>query len=71
MVGSTIEINANIRLLSFRETHGRTEVQLDGIAYTYVLEVELASDLVTTQEAGVVTKLDKANRLIHYALYDA
>lgn len=71
MVGATIELDADIRLLSFRETRGRTEVKLDGVDYLYVLEVELARDLLSDSEAGIVTRLDQANRIIHYALYDA
>jgi hypothetical protein len=71
MVGSTIKLDADIRLLSFRETKGRIEIQLDGVAYVYVLEVDLAQDLLSDSEVGVVTKLDQANRIIHYALYDA
>jgi hypothetical protein len=71
MVGSTIKLDADIRLLTIEETEGRTKMQLDGIDYCYVLEVDLASDLIRDSEAGVVTKLDQANRIIHYALYDA
>jgi hypothetical protein len=71
MVGSTIELDADIRLLSFRETKGRTEIKLDGLAYVYVLEVDLAQDLLADCEVRVVTKLEQANRLLHYALYDA
>ena len=71
MVGKTIELEADIRLLSFRETKGRIEIQLDGLEYVYVLEVDLAHDLLSDSEVGVVTKLDQAKRIIHYALYDA
>jgi hypothetical protein len=71
MVGSTITLDAEIRLLTSQQTQDRIEVQLDGIAYVYVLEVDLAIDLLTPAEAGVVTKLDQANRIVHYALYDA
>jgi hypothetical protein len=71
MVGSTITLDAEIRLLTSQQTQDRIEVQLDGIAYVYVLEVDLAIDLLTTAEAGVVTKLDQANRIVEYAIYDA
>lgn len=71
MVGSTIELDADIHLLSFRETKGRTEIQLDGIDYVYVLEVDLAQELLSDSEIGVVTKLDQAKQIVHYALYDA
>jgi hypothetical protein len=70
-VGSTITLDAEIRLLTSQQTQDRIEVQLDGIAYVYVLEVDLAIDLLTTAEAGVVTKLDQANRIVEYAIYDA
>jgi hypothetical protein len=70
MVGSTIELDADIHLLSYRETQGRTEIQLEGTACVYVLDVDLASDLLRDSEAAVVTKLDQANRIIHHALYD-
>lgn len=70
MVGSTIELDADIRLLSYRETQGRIEIQLAGTEHVYVLDVDIASDLIRDSEAGVVTKLDQANRIIHHALYD-
>jgi hypothetical protein len=47
------------------------ELQLEGIDYSYVLEVNLASDFLRDAEADLVTKLDHANRIIQYALYDA
>ena len=70
MVGSTIDLDADIRLLSYRETRGRTEIHLDGNAYVYVVDVDLASDLIKDSKADVVTKLDQANRIIYHALYD-
>jgi hypothetical protein len=71
MVGTTIDLNADLCLLTLEETGGRTAVRLGGIDYVYVLEVDLAIDLLSDSEAGVVSKLDQANRIIHYALYDA
>jgi hypothetical protein len=71
MVGSIIKLDADIRLLTSEETGWRSKVRLDGVDYISVLEVDLAIDLITGFEAGVVTKLDKANRIVHYALYDA
>jgi hypothetical protein len=71
MVGATITLDANICLLTFEETQGRIEVQLDGVDYVYVLEVDLAIDLLLAAEPGVVTKLDQANRIVQYAIYDA
>lgn len=71
MVGTTITVDADIRLLSFDETQGRTVVQLDGVDYIYVLEVDLAIDLLLASEPGVVTKLEQANRIVQYAIYDA
>lgn len=71
MVGTTITVDADIRLLSFEETQGRMVVQLDGIDYVYVLEVDLAIDLLLASEPGVVTKLEQANRIVEYAIYDA
>ena len=71
IVGTTITVDADIRLLSFDETQGRTVVQLDGVDYIYVLEVDLAIDLLLTPEPGVVTKLEQANRIVQYAVYDA
>jgi hypothetical protein len=71
MVGSTITVDADIRLLTFEETQGLISVQLDGIDYVYVLEVDLAIDLLLASEPGVVTKLDQANRIVEYAIYDA
>jgi hypothetical protein len=71
MVGATIMLDADIRLLTFEETQGRIAVQLDGIDYVYVLEVDLAIDLLVASEPGVVTKLDQANRIVQYAIYDA
>jgi hypothetical protein len=71
MVGSTITVDADIRLLTFEETEGFIEVQLAGVDYVYVLEVDLAIDLLLASEPGVVTKLDQANRILHYAIYDA
>lgn len=71
LAGSTITLDAEIRLLTSQQTQDRIEVQLDGIAYIYVLEVDLAIDLLTAAEAGSVTKYDQANLIVHYALYDA
>jgi hypothetical protein len=71
MVGSTIMLDADIRLLTFEETEGFIEVQLNGVDYVYVLEVDLAIDLLMASEPGVVTKLDQANRIVEYAIYDA
>jgi hypothetical protein len=71
MVGATITIDADIRLLTFEETQGLIAVQLDGIDYIYVLEVDLAIDLLLASEPGVVTKLEQANRIVEYAIYDA
>lgn len=71
MVGATITLAADIRLLSFEETEGRIDLQLDGVAYVYVLEVDLAIDLLRASEPGVVTKLEQANRIVEYAIYDA
>jgi len=71
MVGSTITLAADIRLLTFEETEGRSKIQLNGIDYVYVLEVDLAIDLLRAAEPGVVTKLDQANRIVEYAIYDA
>jgi len=71
MVGATITVDADIRLLSFEETQGRMVVQLDGIDYVYVLEVDLAIDLLLASEPGVVTKREQANRIVEYAIYDA
>ena len=71
MVGSTITLDADIRLLTFEETEGRINIQRDGVAYVYVLEVDVAIDLLRALEPGVVTKLDQANRLVEYAIYDA
>jgi hypothetical protein len=71
IVGATITIDADIRLLTFEESEGLIEVQLDGVDYVYVLEVDLAIDLLMASEPGVVTKLEQANRIIHYAIYDA
>ena len=71
MVGSTITLAAAIRLLSFEETEGRIDIQLDGVAYVYVLEVDLAIDLLRASEPGVVIKLNQANRIVEYAIYDA
>lgn len=70
-MGATITLDADIRLLTFEETPGRIAVQLDGIAYVDVLEVDLALDLLLAAEPGVVTKLAQANRTVEYALYDA
>jgi hypothetical protein len=71
MVGSTITVDADIRLLTFEETEGLVEVHLDGVDYIYVLEVDLAIDLLLAPESGVVTKLDQANLIVQYAIYDA
>lgn len=58
MFGSTITLAADIRLLTFEETEGRVDLQLDGVDYVYVLEVDLAIDLLRASEPGVVTKLE-------------
>jgi hypothetical protein len=77
MVGSIvtvyadIRVDADIRLLTFEETKGLVEVHLDGVDYVYVLEVYLAIDLLLAPESGAVTKLDQANLIVQYALYDA
>ncbi|TDN38690.1 hypothetical protein E4631_22020 [Hymenobacter sp. UV11] len=71
LVGSTITLDADIRLLSFEETEGRINIQLAGVNYVYVLEVDLAIDLLRASEPGVVTKLEQANRIVEYAIYDA
>jgi hypothetical protein len=71
MVGSTITVDADIRLLTFEETQGLIAVQLDGVDYIYVLEVDVAIDLLLASEPGVVTKLEQANRIVEYAIYDA
>jgi hypothetical protein len=71
MVGATITLDADIRLLTFEETEGLIAVQLDGVGYVYMLEVNLAIDLLLAAEPGVVTKLEQANRIVEYALYDA
>lgn len=71
MVGSTITVDADIRLLTFDETEGLVQVQLDGVDYVYVLEVDLATDLLLASEPGVVTKFEQANRIVEYAIYDA
>jgi hypothetical protein len=71
MVGSTITLDATIRLLTFEETEGRSKIQLNGIDYVYVLEVDVAIDLLRAAEPGVVTKREQANRIVEYALYDA
>jgi hypothetical protein len=71
MVGATIALDADIRLLTFEETQGLIAVQVDGVNYVYVLEVDLAIDLLLASEPGVVTKLDQANRIVEYAIYDA
>ncbi len=71
MVSSTITLDADIRLLSFEETEGLIDIQLDGVDYVYVLEVDLALDLLRAAEPGILTKLEQANRIVEYAIYDA
>jgi hypothetical protein len=55
MVGTTMELDAYIRLLSFQATRGQLEIQLDDIEYIYVLRVDLAQDLFSDFEVGIVT----------------
>jgi hypothetical protein len=64
-------LDADIRLLTFEETQGLIAVELNGVDYINVLEMDLASDLLLTSEPGVVPKLDQANRILYCAIYDA
>ncbi len=50
------------------------EFEKNGVKYLYVLEVNLVIDLFASDpelKRKGITDLDRAKRLLHYAIYDA
>ncbi|RZK35818.1 MAG: hypothetical protein EOO61_11340 [Hymenobacter sp.] len=73
LVGS-LNIESAVKVLAMEETGGRSRLQLAGVDYVSLLGVDEAIELLTTDltlQGKKVTHLDRANRLLEYAIYDA
>jgi len=71
---AVLGLNSAVELFGREETGGMIAFEKNGVKYLYVLEVDLAIDLLASdlelQRKGT-TDLDRAKRLLHYAIYDA
>lgn len=69
-----ISVDSDIRLFTDEEVDGEAQVRVEGIFYTELLPVNLAVELLQTdtglQHPGV-TDVDRAERIVAYAIYDA
>ena len=73
LVGS-LNLESAVKLFGIEETGGLTHFQQDTIDYVSLLGVDEAIELLTTDltfQDKKVTNLDRANRLLEYAIYDA
>jgi hypothetical protein len=70
----SLSIESAVKVLAIEETGGRSRLQHAGVDYVSLLGVDEAIELLTTDlslQGKKVTHLDRANRLVEYAIYDA
>ena len=71
---AVLALNSAVELFGREETGGMMEFEKNGVKYLYVLEVNLVIDLFASDpelKRKGITDLDRAKRLLHYAIYDA
>ncbi|RAK66895.1 hypothetical protein DLM85_11845 [Hymenobacter edaphi] len=66
---NSLNLESEVRLFEAAETDDLLEFQKDGVQYRYMLEANLAAELLEGAKGS--GPLAKAERVLHYAIYDA